>query len=434
VDNAFDAGATHVAVSITEDKVMFTDDGVGITKEKISAVFSLGEHGPMTTTQLGRFGVGLKSQAANAGDELVVISKSKDGRVRASVNWRDVLRDGQWKIDDPRWLLSAVDEPTGTTIAIGQLRRRPKLTMASVAEDLSQRFYPAIAEGKTITFNGPPVHPLREPVMTDIIDREISLSGGRSAHLRAGILCEPSKLNRVHVAFKHRVIMPSSTLGCGDYGGLNKMFARLQISGPWHLAKFKDDLTDEAERDELDDLVLNALTPILEKCSSASLSAKLDRHAHLINEQLPPEIAPSRRPHSKKEKDKSVPSKSGRTGFVAPDKSEPEGPAKSKRSRDEVLITFDGVAESDGIGAFQKGGKTHRVDLSKDDPFVAELIEHRDEEFGNRCLLAIALAIFEHGREAANPEPDLPFDGSGRRIAKHLSFQNRSAAIGRANK
>ncbi len=199
------------------------------------------------------------------------------------------------------------------------------------------------------------------------------------------------------------------------------MFARLQISGLWHLAKFKDDLTDEAEREELEDAVAAALKPILEKCSSASMSAKINKMANLLNEMVPPELAPAR-PHRNNGNRQTVEKKDGRSGLVSEDKSDQGGPAKAKRTpRDCLIITFDGIAEDDGVGSFAKGGKIHRVNLSKDDPFVSELLEHRDEPFGARCLLAIALTIFEEGRQAANPE--LPFMSFGLRVAKQLSLQ-----------
>lgn len=431
VDNAFDAGASYISVTVSDEKVELQDDGVGITRDRIGSVFSLGDHGAMSTTQLGRFGVGIKSQAVNAGDVFRVASVSRSGRIVVEVNWRQILKTGQWKIDDPKWLPVLVTEKTGTTISISELRHSPRINRDKTLDDLALRFYPAIADGKSIHLNGRPVTLLSEPAMTDIVDRHFSLSGGRSAHLRAGILAEPSKLNKVHVAYKHRVIMPASTLGCGEYGGLTKMFARLRIDGPWHLAKFKDDLTDEREREELEEAVAAALAPILEKCSSASMSARINKVAHLLNEMVPPELAPAR-PRQNKPRE-ATGTKAKRSGTVDEDKSDDGGPAKSKRPpRDSLLITFDGSAEEDGIGAFEKGSKTqpHRVNLSKDDPFIAELLEHRDEAFGARCLLAIALSLFEEGRQSANQE--LQFMSFGLRIAKQLSIQEEPGRISTA--
>jgi hypothetical protein len=426
IDNAFDAGASRIDVVLDESEISFQDDGIGVTRDRIASVFSLGDHGPMTTTQLGRFGIGIKSQAVNAGNIFQILSVSADGRVKMSVDWRKILRSGQWLIDDPKWM-PVVNIPTGTTITIGELRSTktpPGGWPRKIASDVAERFFPAIAIGQRISLNGEPIPRLSEPAMTDIIERHISLSDGRAAYLRAGILTAPSRLNRVHVAYKHRVIMPASTLGCGEYGGLIKMFARLQLTGPWHLAKFKNELTDEDEREELEEAVIDILRPILEKCNSASLSARVNEITHLINEMVPPDLKVTARP--KRSKEQSTPGKkTSSQGSVAPEKSVPPGPAKTKRQH-RLLITFDGVADQVGVGEFQSG-RPHRVNLSKDDPYIMQLLEQRDQQFGASALYAIAIALYEEGREQM-PEPELPLDPFGKRIAKLISIQRSTEA------
>ena len=80
VDNSLDAGARRIEISLDGEEVIFQDDGAGITAERISTLFSLGNHGPMPTTQLGRFGIGIKGVAVNAGDIFNVTSTSAKGR------------------------------------------------------------------------------------------------------------------------------------------------------------------------------------------------------------------------------------------------------------------------------------------------------------------------------------------------------------------
>src|SRR5580765_8459109 len=244
VDNAFDAGATTIEISFHEGAISFRDDGVGIVRDRIASIFSIGDHGGMATTQLGRFGIGIKAQAINAGDLFEIVSTSSDGQVRASVNWANLLRGGgrAWTIPDPRWMPVMVGGKTGSVIVVSELRRAPNIQIEKIADDLALRFYPALAAGKRIILNGKQVECLRDPRMNDIIDCRLSLSDGRNAHVRGGILAEQTKLNKVHVGYGHRVIMPASPLGCGKYSGLTKMFARVQIDGPWHLARFKNDL------------------------------------------------------------------------------------------------------------------------------------------------------------------------------------------------
>lgn len=429
VDNAFDANANCVTVTIGEDEILFEDDGCGIEQNHIRALFSLGAHGEMRSTKLGRFGIGITSHAVRVGDILDVQSISADGRVTAVCDWRDVVRTGRWSIPDARWLPVPVGKPTGTSISIYGLRPAPKLMIDRIIEDLAMRFYPAIVDARRIVVNGITVPLFADPVMTDIIEAELTLSAGRSARLRAGILVNQSKLNRVHVAYEHRVIMPASTIGTGDYSGLNKLFARLQLMGKnWHLARYKDDLSDEEERTELEEAVLEVLTPILEKCRSAKMEQRIDELAQLINEMVPPEMAPSRPKRQQERKPK--PKQDKRTGIVSPEKSTPDGPAKTPRSPlDRLLITFDGINEKQGVGEFQGTGKLKRVDLSPDNPYVAELIRHRDTELAARSLYALAIALFEQGREQHRAQQDLPFVSFGQRVARLLAIQQSDGKV-----
>lgn len=421
IDNALDAGATVIELTIAENVIDIVDNGVGITRDRIEALFSLGDHGPMSTTQLGRFGIGIKHQAVNAGNILKIVSTSHDGRVRVQVDWREVLKSGRWEIADPKWLPVAVNAPTGTTISIADLRRPPKISMEQIRQEVALQFRPAIADGKRITINRQQIELLIDPDLTDEVDCQFSFSGGRTARLHAGILVHASKLSRVHVAYRHRVIMPGSTLGCGEYGGLRKMFARLQLSGPWHLAKFKDDLTDEAERDDLEESVNEALRPILDKCASESITAHIAQLSKAINEMVKPEYQPAR-PHkngARKGRTASEPA-SGKAGIVASDKSSDGGPARAKRTqRDTLLITFEGDVEIDGIGVCTSSGKAKRVDLSKDHPYVADLIALRDETLAARTILALAVAIFEQRR--TGDQEDM-LDSFGKRIANMLAI------------
>lgn len=425
VDNAFDASATAIGITLGDDEIVFEDDGIGIAKDKMSALFRLGDHRELTSTQLGRFGVGIKSQAVSAGDVLKVISTSREGRLFAQVDWHELSKRPRWEIDDPRIMPVAIDAVTGTKIAISRLRpKAANVSQSRIAEQLALRFHPAIVEGRRISLNGHAIAALDEPEMDDIVDVQLSLSDGRSASVRAGVLKHPSKLNRVHVGYKHRVIKPASDLGCGDYGGINRMFARVQLSGRrWHLSEFKDDLTDEAERAELEDAVQAAIKPILEKVNSASFDARIDAITQRINELMPEELVPAR-PHRRVTKTAGEKAKRS-PGSVAPDKADVGGPATTKAHTGSLLVTFDGDAEEDGIGAFSQTGRRYRVALSRDDPFIARLLASRDQDIAAHSLLALALAVFENGRQQR--EPELPFEPFGKRVARLLAAQDHPA-------
>lgn len=417
VDNSFDAGASLVVCWITENEMTFQDDGIGIELDRMRSLFSLGEHGAMDTTKLGRFGVGIKSQAVNAGDDFEVETISHEGKYLASVNWPRLLHGGKWEINRPIFKPVPIGTSTGTKISISELRKCKPFVLEKAKYMLAQMFHPALVGGKRIKLNGVEIFAVPDPEITDEINVKLSLSGGRSAHLRAGILVRPSPINRVHVQYRHRVIMPASTTGCGEYSGLTKMFARLQIDGPWTLGKFKNDLPRDPERNELEDAAAQALRPILEKCSSASMSAKLYRITDLINDAIPEEL------RARPKRTEKIPNpgekKNRKSGYVDPEKSDQsDGPAKSKRPpKNRLLITFDGT-DNDSVGAFVDG-RPLRVDLCKDEPFVARLLENRDEELAVRALYLLAMALFEHPNKG-----ELELEEFGKRLSRHLAAQD----------
>jgi hypothetical protein len=425
-DNAFDADASNIAVEIRDQFLRFTDDGIGISKDRTKSIVSLGDHGEMVTTQLGRFGVGFKYQAINAADKLEVCSISQDGKMVLEADWRRVLASGVWRINDPIWLPYAVDQPSGSVFTITELRKASRWSLDRILESLALMFYPAIAQGRRITINGRAVPLLTEPKMSDIIDCQVSLSGGRSAHVRAGILRGASKLHHVHVSFRHRVLMPNTRLGCQEYSGMSGMFARVEVAGPWHFAKFKDDLPDWAQREELEEAVGNALRPILEKCNAASMTAEVEEMIRLVNDQIPPEFAA--RPRRTKEGPPNPAAQKRHRpepGKVSPERSDasPTGPARAKRPpKDQLLITFDGNADQDGIGKFMSG-RPSCVNLSKDHPHILELCAARDKLATAKTIYLLALMLFEEGRREhpqGEQEEMFPF---GKRVADLLARQ-----------
>jgi len=428
VDNSLDALAHNVHIEISSAEIRFTDDGIGVLLRNIPALFTLGDHVQLTSTKLGRFGVGITAQAINAADLMEVRSVSADGCFLSRVNWREVLRHG-WDIEDPVRLPLAVGTPTHTVIKLSALRKLKQFTINKVVDDLAQNFYPAIAEGRYLKVNDIAVPLLSDPLMIDIVEQSFEFSNGRTASVRAGLLAQPSKMNRVHVGFGHRVIMPASTLGCSSYTGLTNMFARVQLGGDaWALSSFKDDLTNEDQREELEEALEAAMSSILKKCGNVSIEARVVAIGELVNEMLSDELAAAR-PHRNKRKESTTSGKreNKKSGAVEPEKSDEaeSGPAKSRRAqKDRLIITFEGKAPEHGIGWFEPG-RPNRVNLSPDAPRLARLLRCKDDEVVASAMLVIAVQLFEQGRAEAFPE--LQFKSFGVRVADHLATNNISA-------
>lgn len=153
VDNSFDAGSTEISLGINKNAITMQDNGIGITKDRQGAIVRLGEHGPMPTTALGTFGIGLKYHAISAGNVLDVSSISADGRMTLYVNWEQVVRNGKWSIQSPTWISVLISSGTGTQIKISALRWVPPTDkdIEKAREELPQIFYPALAGQRTIS-------------------------------------------------------------------------------------------------------------------------------------------------------------------------------------------------------------------------------------------------------------------------------------------
>ena len=422
VDNAFDAGAHSVDIVITEHEISFTDDGCGVTRDRIDKLFKLGDHGHMATTKLGQFGVGITKQAINTGDVLEINSISADGHVRVRADWRAVMRHGLWQIEMPKWQPISVGTKTGTTITIESLRKSRTAKIDKIAADLAERFYPALAGIRRISLNGMPIRALSDPAMTDVVECVLTFPGGRTATVRAGMLVdEESPLFQVHLGLDHRVIRPRCTIGCDGYGGTSKFFARVALSGPWTPTRFKDDLADDVQSDELEAALAEIFEPILLKCQTATYSANIEDMTDRLNAKLPPVLQPAR-PRSRKAKGaSSVGGRDGAGKNVVTDATySSSGPVRAPKSRDQLIIDFDGRSRQDGIGRFEAGRPNH-VHLARDDETIALFLAYRDKTISERALYAIAMMLFASGKGGDQLSLDLDF---GLQVQQLMSLQN----------
>lgn len=412
VDNSLDAGANDVALTLRRDIVGLKDDGVGITRDRQAAIVKLGEHRSMPTTMLGAFGIGLKYHAVSAGDVLEVESASVDGRMMLRADWQAVIRSGRWSIPPPSWVsVLRTEGKTGTHIKIRALRWQAPTTKDEKAtiDKLAQIFYPALAAGKRIALNGMALPLLAEPMMRDVVEGDVRLPSGKGAHVRGGITIDQRPtLYQVQVSYKHRVIMPQSVFGCGAYTGLRRLFARVDLTGPWTLGRFKNHISDN-EADELNDAVLEILRPVLEKCHSAQLSMHVKEMSDVLNDMLPPELQPA---HPQRTKDGSVSSgKRGKAEQHRPTRDGKDGgPARKHGPRTGIVIGFDDCVDEHGYGRFEIG-KPNRIVLAKDNPHIAALLDLRDKHVGAQSLYAIASMIFHHECPLAKLQGELNFDG-----------------------
>lgn len=418
VDNAFDASARRIWIDIEKHRILFRDDGNGIPEDRFEYLYKIGAHAHLIGTRLGMFGVGIKVTAISAADIMTVFSVSKDRAFRASVNWNNVEKNG-WNVEDPIRVQVPPEWKKGTSITLTGLRITKKPDMDKIIDELRQRFSPAIKGGRLITVNGTTVPAIEYPKVSDAVRKELKFSGGRSALVNGGLLAEPSNMSNVYVSYGHRVIMPRSNFGCGDHSGLNNMYARVHLDGKWGLSELKNDIANERHRNELEAEILEALEPILKKCTTSSFVVKLSSIEKKLNEMLS-DYEVSRRPHKNDKDHSGKPHRQSLSGYVDPNKSDPDGPAQSRRAANSrLIITFDGQDAIDGIGAF-KPGRPNRVNLSRDNPTIKAFIDQRSEKVRLSFLFTTAIILFEAGRREADPQLPGDRESLGIVVAKHL--------------
>jgi hypothetical protein len=394
VDNSLDAQATRVALTMNPQRLDAQDNGIGITQDRAQAIVQVSQHGDMVGTKLGRFGVGIKYKAIQHGRKLYVSSKSKDGLMRRRVDWEKILRSGKWQFEKPVWTSSPGNE-SGTLISITDLITKPPKIgdLEKTRFEIQRRYYPALESGVVISLNKDAVSPLRAAPLTDAISVEQKFPGGRSVRVRAGMLTDhSSRLRQVDLVVAYRVIKPECAFGCDGYGGIRAMYARIDLLGPWHLTKFKDDIAEDPYENDLEAFVAQALHPILEKCQAQAMFARHRELENMINELLPEQNRMAR-PDQKRRLDRKGPKRGDKREKDLP---ENKSSLTSKKRPRGILIEFaNDLNETYGFGRAEMGKSSVRIQLAIDNPHILELANGRDQRHASIGLYAIAMLIYE---------------------------------------
>lgn len=163
VNNAFDADATEVRVSIEPDRIEIADDGSGMDYEALLEYFNIGSPGKRLASRsprfhrarIGQFGIG-KFASLAAARRFEVFTRSGDFAARV------VFDKDAWEADAGAWHLPLeVCEPTarpadGTTVTLTRLAR------AFAPEEVEQRLLtgtPLRSPDFTVVLNGHRVTP-----------------------------------------------------------------------------------------------------------------------------------------------------------------------------------------------------------------------------------------------------------------------------------
>lgn len=150
VDNAIDAQASRVGLSLSKSKIKVTDDGGGMDETDAALSLRLGHS--TKKNQLGQFGLGLKTAALSLGRDFEVVSANGHEEFTLKFQEKEWLNHGNWSRFPIRVKKT---KHKGTDIQIQRLHvRMDAHAIRWIREDLQARFGPFLAAGQIrITVN-----------------------------------------------------------------------------------------------------------------------------------------------------------------------------------------------------------------------------------------------------------------------------------------
>ncbi len=167
VNNAYDADAVEVRITLEEDRIEVTDNGAGMDLEGLRQYFNIGSSEKklhprskkMGRDQIGQFGIGKFASLAAAGSFTVA---TQQGDFAAAVTFDKE----QWERQGSSWELPLTVRPAdplrgnGTTVTLSKLTRRfePEEVERRLVESV-----PLKAEEFRVVLNGKPVQSKNYP-------------------------------------------------------------------------------------------------------------------------------------------------------------------------------------------------------------------------------------------------------------------------------
>jgi hypothetical protein len=394
IDNAIDASAT--TVTITNDRgeqLTIADDGIGCAD--MEAMFRLGDHRPHARRGLGRFGIGLKDAALWLWGTTTIRSVHHGKRYLAEVAWDALGRQPHWDVDDPI-VTSAPTDPPGTTIVFSRIvqKMRSGKHYEELVHELGFLFAPALRRGVRIVFRRAGFPPLdcarfETPPLEHAIDADVDVQG-RRAHVHVGVVPEgiPNIKSGLHYTHRHRVIIPSSGLGC-DGASTARLFGWVALTDQWRLSKNKDDISEL--RDELGRAVHACIAPVLVHATQQSDSMALAGLEADLTDMLRGTVGGRREKERRDPGDDSgtvTPKGTGRPRGAV--KRQPGNRLPGRIEAGRLRVEFVPLADYEGIGVVDIS--SNRVRLALNHPYVARLLAAN----ARAPLFQVALSLVIH--------------------------------------
>jgi hypothetical protein len=306
VDNSITASATEITISIASDlaghsHIAVVDNGRGMATETLVEALRLGSGGPPAIrrpTDLGRFGLGLKTASLSQGRSVTVITKRTDDRlpVHRRLDMDYIRNSGCWSLstDLGQGAKSYEDKvaelPSGTAVIISNLDRTSFFqvpaaylqehlghALRSVQAHLSMVFHRFIANGVRISL-GATLLDAWDPFLkatSTVLGSESLPIGDQKIEVTPYVLPHQSKLSasehslaggtlgwNAHQGFyiyrHNRLIVPGTWLNLSLKKEEHYKLARIAVDLPntadaeWHLNVMKSHVAAPARlRDDL---------------------------------------------------------------------------------------------------------------------------------------------------------------------------------------
>ena len=195
VDNAIDAQATHVDVSVEERAgdiiISILDNGSGMDEETLSEALRLGSDTAREAGDLGKFGMGLVTASIGLSKRLEVLTREAEGELLHGAFDLDEIAEHNKFVKHlgvaPSESSAALSDNTGTLITLSKTDRISNRHTTTFANTLRKRvgqvFRRFLKSGVTVVVGGKPAEAI-DPLMLAhpdtrlVLDMELEVEGG----------------------------------------------------------------------------------------------------------------------------------------------------------------------------------------------------------------------------------------------------------------
>lgn len=389
IDNSFDAGANaiHITVSANQKLVSIADDGGGCPN--LDAFTSQGTRRQQTTTESGRYGVGVKAAALYFWGTYDIETRHNGFMQKASICWDDVVACGVMEMSGTREQTSTSN---GTILSFRDVARKFP-SAEKLKRNIVEWFWPALQSGKQITLTTDEgtakLKARKEPEWVESIEISGTVGGLEWSGV-AGLLAGENPSPGFTLVKAHRVVTKRFNDVLADYNAPQFHATVFLKSRDWHLNTLKDDLANEAERELLNVQLEEQCQDLLEK---AALAARSEFYEGLSDE-LSEELFGSKRFRSPPQ---------NKTGTITPKRTpqrrvprekQDEGQNNSRaRGATVEVCPYPGNGQIGFVESLKKNRKVYKVHINISRSDVADA-HNREDKTAMKLLVMSMLAGF----------------------------------------